>query len=319
MKQQTAPPSWTTLSRFFSGDATPDEAGAVRQWLEATSDAGPVDVEAALTRVKTRVGEASVVPLPARRRWPHLVLRLAAALALVAGASLVWRLTRGPSVVPADARTYTTNVGQTDSLNLPDGSLAILGPVSRLVVNAGYGRGARIVQVEGVAWFDVTHDDARPFRVRAGGAEIEDLGTRFGVTTMGDEVRVVVESGSVAIQDTVKRPGRRVTLKAGEAATLRANQSLPAPSARTESDVAWLRGRLVFDNAPLSRVRDDLRRWYGLELVLSDSSLLTRHVSARFAGESSAQVLRVLGLALGAAIERRGDTAIVRPSRPSRP
>ena len=126
----------------------------------------------------------------------------------------------------------------------------------------------------------------------------------------------------MAIQDTVKRPARRVTLKAGEAATIRANQSLPAPSPRTESDVAWLRGQLVFDNAPLSRVRDDLRRWYGLELVLTDSSLQSRHVSARFAGDSPAQVLRVLELALGATIERRGDSAIVRiapSSRPARP
>lgn len=322
MKQQTASPNWTTLSRFFSGEATPEETGAVRQWLEVNSDAGPVDVEAALTRVKSRLAEAVVVPLPEPRRGLPVALRWAAALALVAGAGLVWRLTRTSTELPTAAATYTTNVGQTDSLTLSDGTVAILGPVSRLAVSAGYGDGARTVELEGVAWFDVTHDNTRPFRVKAGSAEIEDLGTRFGVTATGDEVRVVVESGSVAIQDTVKRSARRVTLKAGEAATLRANQSLPTPSARTESDIAWLSGHVVFDNAPLARVRDDLRRWYGLELVLADSSLLARHVSARFAGESSAQVLRVLELALGAVIERRGDTAVVRsaaPSRSSRP
>ena len=322
MKQHTAspPPSWTSLSRFFAGDATPEEAGAVRQWLDDNSGAGPVDVEAALTRVKSRFGEASVLPLPERRRSFTFVLPLAAAVVLVIGAALVWRLTRSASDLPSAARTYRTTVGQTDSLRLADGTIAILGPASRLAVSAGYGDGSRTVEVEGVAWFDVTHDAAKPFRVRAGGAEIEDLGTRFGVTTMGGEVRVVVESGSVAIQDTVKRSTRRVTLKAGEAATLRANQAVPAPSPRTESDVAWLRGQLVFDNAPVSRVRDDLRRWYGLELMVADSSLLARHVSAQFKpGESSAQVLRVLELALGAAIERRGDTAFVRVATPSRP
>lgn len=322
MKQHTAPPSpsWTSLSRFFAGDATPEETGAVREWLDSTSGTGPVDVEAALARVKARFGETSVVSLPGRRPSFTFVLRLAAAVTLVAGAALVWRLTRPTTNAPtAEARTYSTTVGQTDSLHLADGTIAILGPASRLVVNAGYGDGSRTVAVEGVAWFDVTHDDTKPFRVRAGGAEIEDLGTRFGVTTMDGEVRVVVESGSVAIQDTVKRSPRRVTLKAGEAATLRANQAVPAPSPRTESDVAWLRGQLVFDNAPLSRVRDDLRRWYGLELMIPDSSLLARHVSAQFRpGESSAQVLRVLELTLGAAIERRGDTAVVRMATPSR-
>ena len=192
MKQHTAPPSWTTLSRFFAGDATPEEAGAVRQWLEATSPPGPVDVEAALQQVKSRFGEAPVVPLAARR-GPAIALRLAAAIALIAGAGLVWQLSR-PSPVPSSpARIHATAVGQTDSIPLPDGTLAILGPASRLSVVAGYGDGVRVVELEGVAWFDVTHDTSRPFRVRAGSAEIEDLGTRFGVTTTGDEVRVVVE------------------------------------------------------------------------------------------------------------------------------
>jgi transmembrane sensor len=89
--------------------------------------------------------------------------------------------------------------------------------------------------------------------------------------------------------------------------------------AATDDDVSWLRGRLVYRDAPLAHVRADLRRWYGLELVLADSALAARHLTASFAGEPPDEVLRVIGLALGAAIERRGDTAVVRPRRPPAP
>ena len=74
-----------------------------------------------------------------------------------------------------------------------------------------------------------------------------------------------------------------------------------------------MRGRLVYHDAPIAEVRADLRRWYGLELRLTDSALDARHLTATFEGESADAVLRVIGLALGADVERRGDTAVVRP------
>ena len=79
----------------------------------------------------------------------------------------------------------------------------------------------------------------------------------------------------------------------------------------TVDDLAWTRGQLVFDDAPLSRVRAGIRRWYGVEL-LADSSLAGRHLTATFSGEPIQRVLDVIGLAFGARVERRGDTAVVR-------
>ena len=194
----------------------------------------------------------------------------------------------------------------------------MLGPASHLDVPAGYGTPNRSVKLQGLAFFDVPHDPDHPFVVRAGSAEIVDLGTRFSVHTGSEEVRVMVESGSVQLQDTVRRTARTLILKAGEVGTLGARQMTPIPGQRNEADLAWIHGQLIFDNAPMSRVREDLHRWFGLELVLADSALANRHVSARFARESRDQVLDVLRLALGASIERKGDTAVVRLAPASR-
>jgi transmembrane sensor len=78
-----------------------------------------------------------------------------------------------------------------------------------------------------------------------------------------------------------------------------------------------MRGQLVFREAPLAEVVASLRRWYGIELRVADTSLGSRHLTATFSSEPPDRVLEVIRLVLGADIERRGDTAIVRPTRGS--
>ena len=337
MKPETAKPDWVVLARYLAGESPLEEAQTVRRWLAEdpardavlaeldratrlpSRGAPHLDVEAALRRVKARFHEPVVLTFPARTRWWRAGIGIAAALALLVSGSLILRSIR--SSRPAGPVSYATAVGRTDSVPLADGSYALLGPDSRLTIRAGYGATSRAVELEGEGLFEVIHDESRPFSVRAGGAEIHDLGTRFTVRSDPEGVRVVVESGSVRLEDTTRREPRRVTLRAGQVGVLDRNERSPVRQRnRTEADLAWLRGQLIFENASLMQVREDLRRWYGIELVIADSTLATRHISARFAGEPTEQVLRVLELALGAKVERRGDSAIVRlPVRNGRP
>jgi ferric-dicitrate binding protein FerR (iron transport regulator) len=72
----------------------------------------------------------------------------------------------------------------------------------------------------------------------------------------------------------------------------------------------------VFRDAPLAKVRADLRRWYGVELVSTDPNLTRRHVTASFLNDPRRQVLKVITLALGASYEMRGDTVMLRAVEP---
>ena len=218
-------------------------------------------------------------------------------------------------------RTVATAVGARDSLRLPDGTHVVLAPGSRLDVAAGYGSDRRDVVLRGEAYFDVVHDDVRPFVVHAEDAFVRDIGTAFVVRSDAAEgVEVVVTKGSVSVAHRAARDDEAV-LHAGDRAIVAADRRvLVSRGGATPEDTSWLRGRLVYRDAPLAEVRADLRRWYGLELRLADSALGARHLTATFDGESADEVLRVIGLALGADVERRGDTAVVRPraSTPAR-
>ena len=332
-----SPADWEALARYLAGESGPEERNAVRRWLDAhpadaqllglVDDAArearaatlDVDVEGALAKVRARMDAPTVLPLrprapatPAQRWRVGAMSGLAAAAVLAAGVAL-WR---GAARTPEGtaARTFATSVGARDSLHLPDGTRVVLAPGSRLDVADGFGARRREVRLHGEAFFEVVHDDARPFVVRAGEARVRDVGTAF--TVRGDAARgveVVVTQGSVAVAHEAARDDEAV-LHAGDLAVVATDHRVVVRrGGATPDDTSWMRGRLVYHDAPIAEVRADLRRWYGLELRLTDSSLDARHLTATFEGESADAVLRVIGLALGADVERRGDTAVVRP------
>jgi transmembrane sensor len=306
-----SPPDWNTIGRYLAGEASPEEVAAVLRWLEehpsdaraiaaldaATKHVVPtrkVDVEGALRRVKTRGNARSL------REYARFAA--AAAVLLVAGGFLMLRTSRNtPS---SDTHTYSTGVGERDSVRLADGSHILLGPASRAVV-----RGRNVV-LSGEAFFRIVHDERRPFTVLAGDATIRDLGTEFTVHNDPSEpVRVVVREGLVELISA----SRSERLHPGDVGTVDAAGRVEASrGTATADDLAWTRGRLVFRNAPIAELSSDLRRWYGVELQVTDSALLRRHFTGSFAGEPAQRVLDVIALALGARVERRGDTAYVR-------
>jgi len=259
---------------------------------------------------------------PARRLLP-LDWRVgglaAAAAALVAVGVARWRGADRPDegLRRVAARTVLTDVGERDSLRLPDGSQVVLAPGTRLVVAADYGRAGRAVELEGAAWFAVRHDAAHPFTVRAGAAVIRDVGTAFAVRTDGDSgVAVAVTEGAVALRAAAAAaPGDTgVVLTAGDRGVLHAGGRASAVrGGLSEADTAWRQGRLVYRDASLDQVATDLRRWYGVELRIADASLAGRHLTATFeAGEPAERVLDVIALAVGAELERQGTVVVLR-------
>jgi transmembrane sensor len=349
----TPRPDWDALARAAAGEADAGERARLRAWLDANPTdralvealsapiadpvAHDVDIEAALARVHQHMNDtrapahtghqrhrASFGPpgAPAPRRW-----RLAAATSLLAAAAVVVfvadRRRMAPGSEPA-ARVYTTSVGQRDSLLLADGSRVVLGPDSRLDVPQDLSQGSREVTLHGDAAFMVQHNPARPFKVRVDHALIEDIGTTFAVESdAGSATRVSVLAGSVRLRGLAPSaaPDTGVTLAAGDRGTVDLTGAARAErQAPVADDIAWTSGRLAFRDAPMMQIAGELHRWYGVLLIVTDSSLIDRHVTTTFdSNQPVDDALAKIGLALGAHVERHGDMATLtvtgRPSR----
>jgi transmembrane sensor len=207
----------------------------------------------------------------------------------------------------ASPRTYATAARQRADLELSDGTRVRIAPASHLRVAADFGSERRDVYLEGEAYFDVVHDEERPFTVYAGNASAHDLGTGFSVRSYAEEgaVQVVVREGAVALSGV----GR---LAAGDVGRLTTEGRA---SVRRQVDVGallgWLDGRLAYEDAPLGQVLQDLRRWYGVDARLADSALATLPFTGTLAGLRSAAAIDLVAATLGLRARHAGGRVLL--------
>ncbi|MBW8768596.1 MAG: FecR domain-containing protein [Gemmatimonadetes bacterium] len=350
---------WEELARFLSGESSPGEQRRLRALLArdperaalvqaldaalAPPDETPLaleEVERALASVMARRDLADprsapapdVIPLRGRAtppplaattaRWRRSALLAAAAVIVVAGASLLWRATQTSErtqPVQVAQVDYTTGVGRVDTLRLADGTSVVLGPSSRLHLEPDYGQRARMLTLDGQAFFDVVHDDARPFVVRTASATLRDVGTTFSVESDRDlGTRIVVTSGAVDVAALAARDGEPTVLHGGDRAEVKGDRMTVERGVVSDDATSWTRGALVFHDASMTSVAAELRRWYGIRLVVDDSALAARRVTATFDRASADDVGRVLAAVLGGSATRSGDTLRLGVRSPAR-
>jgi transmembrane sensor len=336
-----SPDDWERIARYLTGEAGSAEAEATESWVEADShrvelvqllesvlanvareDSSDIDLDSALSNVKSRFDDSKVIPFSLAKAGADrsfvALLRIAAAAIVIVGGMMLWQSIRG-SRGDVAGQTFATTVGERRQLVLKDGTKVLLGPTSRLVVRFGDQDGNRLVRLDGVAYFSVVHDAARPFTVEAGSFRIQDVGTAFAVESDDSAgTRVVVDSGSVALGTGDQDPAASAVLNARDRASVDTKGIVVVErSAVSDDDLAWVQGRLVFRDAPLILVGAELYRWYGVRLRVADSSLANLHLTASFSGEPVDRVLNVIALSLGARIERQGNVAILHRAAPS--
>jgi transmembrane sensor len=321
-------PDRELLARFLAGECSPEESARILAWAQSRPT---WDSKAIWERISPAVkadNAGAAEPLRVVRhsppgiqkvaehsdRWRIPAMAVAASLLLVAGIGIYSRVatkTKVASVAPT--REYHTDRGQRGAFKLPDGSAVQLGPQSSLRVESGYQTPARVVTLEGDAYFHVTHDTRHPFVVRTSRGDIRDLGTRFVVRARpnDDEMQVAVAEGSVGIgPDSVK-------IGAGELARIDASGSITPVRVKSIDDYfAWTEGRLVFDRAPLAEVLAELSRWFDTQFVLADPSLAKMRLTTVLRGETLSEALLVLRTSLN--VDTRvepGKVTLMRSSR----
>jgi ferric-dicitrate binding protein FerR (iron transport regulator) len=212
------------------------------------------------------------------------------------------------------AHRFATKAGEQVGVTLSDGTSIVLAPASVLTVGSGFGRSAREVTLDGEASFTVTHDARLPFTIHTSWAVLRDVGTTFVVRAYQTDrsTRVAVREGAVAVT-SAGAPAAVVTLGAREAASIDGQGRLHVGGA-TDADalLAWIRGRVVFNDVPLADVVRDLSREFDLEILVPDSSLARLPVTASFAEEPVEAILDDITAIVGARYTRAGRTIVIR-------
>jgi transmembrane sensor len=321
---------WDLVFRYFGNECSPDERERFERWLAADPERRLI-VDAAVMAagrtldampVSTPVRQPRVLVAARRARRPAWLLPMAASLVVAVGGAIVmkypaWTAARAPH--PASVQRVAQTVrGGRQELRLADGTRVVLGPASTLRYPAEFGAGPRDVELTGEGYFEVTHDAAHPFRVRAGHASAEDIGTAFSVRAYPEDstVRVVVAEGSVALGAAAPGAGRGVPLTPGQLGSLAKGSGTPTVRrVNVAAYLGWMDGRLAFDETPLAEVVAQLGRWYDAPFRIADPALASRTLTASFTTEPLADVLAALAPVLDVRFDRVADTIVVRAAR----
>ena len=238
-----------------------------------------------------------------RPRRGLLLLRTAALMVITVGLGVIWhQLQVRRDLLPHAGlpTTFHTDVGQRASVVLVDGSTVELAPLSTLKV-IDIGKKQRIVALEGEAFFDVHHDEKRPFTVRARESETRVLGTSFDVNAYSNDIEVIVATGRVQLRHA--RTLKGVILERNQAGMLH-EETLSTRAVNSSEALAWRSGQLAFNDARLSDVATVLQRWYGVQISIADPVLAATRVTAYLPQQSLTEVLDVLAETLHARYQR---------------
>lgn len=203
----------------------------------------------------------------------------AIAAALVAAVAL-------PVVLRDAAIDYHTATGETRVIALANGVHVQLASGSHLTVAD---RKAQEIKLAGAAWFDVSHDPARTLTIRAGPYRITDIGTKFDVSTATGGVKVAVAKGSLWVSEGgLVAP---VQLKEGQHLLASPAIGVAEVSAVAPENVAsWRKGRLIYQDVPLSLVAAEVSRYAGHKVVADPAVAARRFSGVLPIGDGSALV-----------------------------
>lgn len=290
--------------------ASPDNAAAFQKVAQSWEDVGLAAMGEELGRDDRRAAVLGAQAQPASqfrpsRRW-FAPAGLAASIALAAGVGL---LISGPE--PVSEFHYVTSIGEIREVTLEDGSSITLGGSTS--VTGRFSKNAREIDLNrGRAFFDVSSDAQRPFRVAAAQSRIEVLGTAFDIDYGPDAVQISVEHGRVAVSPVEALDRAQPTLlTAGKRIRATLTGAVDAPTDYDVNSLAWRVGQLTYIDARLEDVIAEVNRYRDQKVRIADPELEDLRISFNVASDRTDILLAGLEATLPVRVVRSASGALI--------
>ena len=181
-----------------------------------------------------------------------------------------------PSLLISFKADYVTATAEKRALKLEDGSMAVIAPESAIAIE--YSETKRIVRLlKGEAFFYVTPNPERPFRVTAGDATATVVGATFNVQLRADNTTISVRHGLVDVAYGTERQVD-APLEAGDWVIVTDGDDFQRKSGRYQDVGTWTHDELLAYGRRMGDLVDDMRRYIPDVIILLDSDLANQRV-----------------------------------------
>lgn len=305
------------IAKYLSGEATPEEAMALHDWLELPENKthfeglqAAWDLANPAKKLKTaNKSEAwkKIAPTPAKGERRFMITRwTSVAIAATVLLAIVSALLYFPGKKSSDTDVLMT-LDSTKNFTLPDNSQITLYHNTGIIVPKKFKTDSReVTLIKGEAFFSVAKNEQKPFIVHAAFANIRVIGTEFNVTANNDEVIVGVNEGKVLFY-TLKDS---VLLEKGMSASIRPTTSAQ-PVDISSNTWAYATHKLVFKDSPMTDVIAVVEKTYGRTIFVSNESVKNCKLTATFDNISLENVVLFISESLNLKLEKNGQGFIL--------
>lgn len=260
----------TILAKHFDGESTQDELQLVEQFksenpeeyqlLKAAWVKKPIKAKSYNSAEEWRVVKRRATSA-GKSRQSSLRPLIAIALFLLLGLLGTYYLSQKNSVEMIHLASNEDN----QKVILDDGTIVHLKENALLTYPKKFGDESREVSLKGDAFFEVSKDATRPFRIAASHSNIEVLGTSFNVSSAEDETEVAVATGKVSVTST--NSSKNVVLTPNQTATV-TTENLEVKAGNNQNFLSWKTGFFQFDKTSISEAVTNLNTYYDDKIVL---------------------------------------------------
>lgn len=198
---------------------------------------------------------------------------------------------------------------------MPDNTMVYLNAGSKIKYTMDAIDGKREVFLEGEAWFYVARNEKKPFIVHTPSYDVNVLGTQFNVKayTTDNEIVTTLEEGSIQITSSTNIKLKNAkTLSPGEQLIYNSlKKTIEIKDVNAKLFTSWKDNKLIFINMNLKELIQLLERKYGIDIEVTDNTILSYHYDGIIKNETILEVLDLLKETLPIQYKLEGQTILI--------
>lgn len=315
------------LFKYISGNAAPEERLEVIKWENGSDERktelarvkniwvlsgleNEIDINKKEAEIERIFNIIRVLNIKEKKiAYRHRFTRYAAAILLLISVS--GAIGYFISYSSFDSTIHYTEIfvpkGERSTVVLPDGSRVQLNSESHLKFVSDFRSNKRKVTLQGEAFFNVTHDQSRPFVVETQDLNIEVLGTSFDVSCYPNDslVTTFLQSGKVKIN---RGKSDDIFLSPNEAYFYnKSTQESKKLKVQDYRYIDWTKGKLTIEKETIGELAKKLERRFNVQIEFGDAEAKNHIYSGSIKDEDINTLLEALIFASNIDFKRNGN------------
>lgn len=304
------------FKNYLRGDSSAREQKSVDEWYQKNDSKTPVsltkgkeeDLKAQIwIQIEPELRNDPIILVQPKRDYNWL--KIAASIIMVITAGMLWYKRDQPAAKKMIAfSNISTKAGERKVIILSDGSTLTLNSASAIRVATDFSIKRNVQIIDGEVFFNIKHDQKKPFIIQSGQITTQVLGTSFNVHAYKEmnKFSVGVTSGKVG----VIIPNQKVMmLVKGRQLIYNKGKKTAIVEALDSHLLDWQHGSVILNDASFEEMAVMVRKNFDVKVSTDNHRIKKQHYTATLNTSMTAmQAVEVIAAIHQKSIKKRRDT-----------